>query len=121
MVRTQAVNLILRAGVAFAFLFAGIDSFLEPFSWVDYIPQALSTIAPAMVLLHVFAAVEILLALWLLWGYKARIPAAIMALMLVVIVGLNFDEFQLLFRDISIAAAALAIALGPEIGKNRAL
>lgn len=112
MVRSQALALfVLRAGVAFAFLYAGVDSFAQPYSWVDYLPQALTNAVPALALLHLFAALEILLALWLVSGWHVRYPALLCAALLVAIVALNGAEFQLLFRDLSIAAAALAVAV----------
>lgn len=120
MVRSQTLaTLLLRLGVAFAFLYAGVDSFFDPFAWLDYIPQALAAAVPALTLLHAFAVLEILIALWLLSGWRVFYPAALAALLLVAIVLLNLGEFQLLFRDVSIAAAALALAAGAYPGKNR--
>jgi len=114
MVRSQTIaHILLRVGVAFAFLYAAIDSFLQPYSWIDYIPQAATMVAPAGVLLQLFAALEIVIALWLLSGWQTRYPAWLATVMLLAIVMLNMAEFQLLFRDVSIAAAALALALWP--------
>jgi hypothetical protein len=97
--------------VAFAFLYAAIDGIIEPYSWIDYFPQFLTSIAPALTLLHLFAALEIVIALWLLWGRYAFYPAALASVLLVGIVLFNLGEFQLLFRDLSIASASLALAV----------
>jgi len=102
---------ILRAGVAFAFIYAGIDAFFSPYSWIDYFPQFMRGIIPDLFLLHLFAAFEILLALWILSGKKIFYPSLVATVLLVAIVFFNLDQFQLLFRDLSIAAAALALAL----------
>jgi uncharacterized membrane protein YphA (DoxX/SURF4 family) len=111
MQKDSIANLLLRLGVAFAFLYAAIDAFVQPSDWLDYLPSFALKIAPALTLLHVFGVIEILLALWLLSGYKIVIPAALAALMLVAIVFFNMPVFQLLFRDLSIAAASLALAV----------
>lgn len=66
---------------------------------------------PDAVLLHSFGALEILLALWVLSGWKIRIPSMIMALMLLGIVMFNLTQFQVVFRDLSIMGLALALAV----------
>jgi uncharacterized membrane protein YphA (DoxX/SURF4 family) len=114
--KNAVANVILRVGVAFAFLYAAIDGFIDPSSWVDYFPQFVLQPAQTMGIsdvtaLHIFAVVEIVLALWILSGIKIVMPSLLAVVMLVLIVALNLQEFQLLFRDLTIAAAALALAI----------
>jgi uncharacterized membrane protein YphA (DoxX/SURF4 family) len=109
-------NLILRVGVAFAFIYAAIDGFIDPYSWIDYFPSFVHQMAQSVgmsdvLALHIFAVIEILLALWILSGIKILIPSILAALLLVGIVLFNLSQFQLLFRDLSIAAATLALAV----------
>ena len=63
-----------------------------------------------MVLLHAFGAVEIIIALWLLSGWKIFWPALAATAILLVIVVANPHEFPILFRDLSLAGLTLALA-----------
>lgn len=110
--RYGLANWFLRGGIAFAFLYAAISGFIAPFDWIDYIPQFMTASVDAVVLLRVWGVVEIILALWILSGYKMYIPCTIAALSLIAIVLFNVGQFELLFRDLSIAAAAISLMLG---------
>lgn len=120
-VRVTPSEGLLRIAVAFAFLYPSIDALFDPASWLGYFPgivtQAFHIVSiplklSDMVLLHGFGILEVLLALWVLFGKRVRIPALLMALILFIIVGFNLDasNFSVLFRDVSIAFAALALA-----------
>jgi uncharacterized membrane protein YphA (DoxX/SURF4 family) len=111
MTRERFATLILRVGVAFAFLFPPIDAFLDPYSWTGYFPSFMHGVVPDLVLLHVFGALEICLALWILSGWRMFLPSLMAALMLLAIVAFNMPQLQVLFRDLSIAAAAVALAV----------
>jgi uncharacterized membrane protein YphA (DoxX/SURF4 family) len=122
LLRVSASEGLLRIALAFAFLYPAIDAYFDPTSWLGYFPQfvtqAFHVIAIPLklsdvFLLHSFGVLEIALALWVLFGKRVRIPAFVMAFMLFAIVGFNLDpaNFSVLFRDVSIAFAALALAL----------
>jgi uncharacterized membrane protein YphA (DoxX/SURF4 family) len=102
---------VLRIGVAFAFLYPPFNALGDPNSWIGYFPSFVHGIVPDMLLLHAFGIIEVVLALWILSGKYIFWPAAIATVMLVVIVAFNLPGFQVLFRDLTIAAAALALAL----------
>ncbi|HEY4522634.1 MAG TPA: hypothetical protein VJH91_03320 [Candidatus Paceibacterota bacterium] len=104
-------HVVLRAGVAFAFLYPPIHAIWHPDIWIGYFPPFLFGYVPDEVLLHGFGIVEIIIALWILSGHKIFWPSLIAAAMLTGIVVFHWGSFEVLFRDASIAAAALALAL----------
>lgn len=104
---------LLRIAVAVSFLYPPLSALIDPYSWIGYFPQFLMELAGdhQMLMLHVFGGVEVLLALWILFGKRIFIPSVIAAVMLFAIVLLNWNQMEVLFRDISIALAAIALAL----------
>lgn len=104
-------NLVLRMGVAFAFLYPPINALSNPESWLGYFPQFTRGIVADDVLLHAFGVVEVIIALWILSGKKIFWPSVAATLMLVGIVAFNLNSFEVVFRDLSIAAAAIALAI----------
>ena len=107
----RAWHLVLRIGVAFAFLYPPMHAIWHPDIWIGYFPSFLFGYVPDEVLLHGFGIVEIIIALWILSGHKIFWPSLIAAAMLTGIVVFHWGSFEVLFRDASIAAAALALAL----------
>lgn len=108
-------HLILRIGLAFAFLYPPLDALVDPYSWLGYFPSFMHGIVPDIVLLHGFGVLEASIALWLLSGYRIRIPAIIATLVLLAIVFFDRSNFEVVFRDLSIAAIGLALAVSPEM------
>jgi uncharacterized membrane protein YphA (DoxX/SURF4 family) len=111
MALSKVPDLLLRVGVAFAFLYPPLNALSDPNSWIGYFPSFMHGIVSDPVLLHTFGVVEVVIALWILSGSKVYIPAAVASVMLVAIVAFNMAQFQILFRDLSIAAMALALAV----------
>jgi uncharacterized membrane protein YphA (DoxX/SURF4 family) len=104
------VSLILRIGLAFAFLYPAISAIFNPFAWIGYFPQFAHTLIPNdTLLLHLFGAVETIIGLWLLSGKKVFYPSAVAAIMLFFIVVFNLPQMDVVFRDISILAMAIAL------------
>lgn len=111
MTYSTTADLLLRAAVAFAFIYPPFNALSAPEAWVGYMPAFAARVADPVLLLHIFGIVEIGIALWILSGKKIWLPSVGAALILVSIVALNASEFQVLFRDLPIAAAALALAI----------
>jgi hypothetical protein len=111
--RERIAHLILRVGVAFAFLYPAIDEISNPDGWIGYFPTFVHNFAglPDLVILHAFGVVEVITALWILSGKKIFIPSLFATIVLVVIVGFNWFVLDILFRDLSIAAMSLALAV----------
>ncbi len=118
----EVAHLLLRVGVAFAFLYPPIMAVGDPVSWMSYFPSFVRDLPiNTTLLLHAFGVVEVAIALWLLSGVRIRIPAALAALMLVAIVIANPSDFEVLFRDLTIAAAALALFFWPRASAQPSL
>ena len=102
---------MLRVGVAIAFVYPPLHALSNPDSWVGYFPQfLLGAGLPPLVLLHSFGVIEIVIAAWILSGWRIEWPATAAAFMLAGIVAFNGAQFEILFRDLSIALACLALA-----------
>src|SRR3989344_4857855 len=101
----------LRAGVALAFLYPPLNALIDPDAWIGYFPSFVKGFVPDPLLLHTFGIVEIVLALWILSGWRIFIPSLLACAMLLGIVAFNLPNFQVLFRDLSIAAMALSLAV----------
>jgi uncharacterized membrane protein YphA (DoxX/SURF4 family) len=108
----KTADWVLRIGVAFAFLYPPFNALSNPESWLGYFPSFIQTVPiDQTLLLHGFGVVEVVLALWLLSGKWVWYPAVIMTALLLMIVIFNLQNFEVIFRDLSIATAAAAIAL----------
>lgn len=104
-------NGILRAGVAFAFLYPAIAAWFSPTDWIGYFPQFLIGYVPDLVLLHSFGLSEVFIGLWILSGKKIFIPSVLASLYLTVIIIFNLNGFDVIFRDISILSISLYLAI----------
>ena len=101
--------LSLRLGLAFVFLYAAVSSFLHPETFAAYFPTFLPS-SWATELLPVFGVYEVVLGVALMAGRQTYRAAVLSALTLVAIVAANPDAFEVLFRNVAIACAALALA-----------
>lgn len=104
-------ELVLRIGLAFAFLYPPINAIFDPNAWIGYFPSFTRGYVDDLVLLHVFGAIEVIIAVWILSGKKIFLPSAAACLMLLAIVTMDYTEFQVVFRDLSIAAIGLYLAI----------
>lgn len=111
--------LLLRAGAAFAFLYPPIHALFEPYSWIGYFPDFTRGYVDEMLMLHAFGVLEVVIALWILSGWKIFWPSILATFMLLAIVVFNPGEFPILFRDLSIAALTFSLAI-MQMGKSEA-
>ncbi len=109
--REKLPELILRLGAAFAFLYPPLNALVNPYSWLGYFPNFLTGSIPDMVLLHGFGIIEVIIALWIVFGKKIFWPSAVASAMLLGIILFNFHNFEVLFRDVSILAMTLSLAV----------
>ena len=114
--RERLAHVSLRIGAAFAFLYPPIAAVFDPVSWLGYFPHFIRALPiDSLVLLHGFGIIEVILALWILSGWRIRIPALVMTAMLLAIVAFNLAQIDIVFRDLSIAAVTLSLALWPKV------
>lgn len=102
-------SLLLRVGLAFVFLYAGIASLQQPLAWEGYVPHFISSVLGITTGLRVIAIGEIVLGMWLLVGKFAKYAAALSALMFAGIILVNLNELLITFRDVGLLFAALAL------------
>lgn len=107
----RVAHIALRIGVAFAFLYPPINALSDPYSWIGYFPVFVKGYVSNEVLLHTFGIVEVIIALWILSGWRIFLPSVAATAMLLSIVIFNGPNFQVLFRDLSIAAIPFALAV----------
>lgn len=102
-------SFLIRIGLAFSFLYAAVDSFINPDSWTGFFPSVMRNLLAPNILLVVFALVEALLALWLISGIDTFYSAILSAVLLLGIIITNIGAFEIIFRDVTIFFAALAL------------
>ncbi|MEK6878017.1 MAG: hypothetical protein AABY22_00335 [Nanoarchaeota archaeon] len=100
----------LRFGIAVVFLYAAVASFINPASWIGFIPQFIKNVISGSVFLAIYSAYEICLAFWLFSGKKTFYASIVAGATLLLIVILNISQFDIVFRDVAILFACVALA-----------
>ena len=113
------ISFLLRSGLAIVFLYAGISSFLNPTSWIGFVPNFIELIIPKEIFLIIFSAYEILLGTGLLFDYKTFTLAILSSVTLFLILFVNIMNLEILFRDIAILFMALALIALENFAKNK--
>ena len=113
--------MVLRGGVAFVFLYAAVAMVVQPDDFIGYFPSFMGARTDADLLLAGFALYEMAIAAGILSG-RYTYPASLLATAtLAAIVVVNVDAFDVLFRNVAIACATLAIALETRPSRGRRL
>lgn len=103
-------SLTLRIGLAFGFIYVAIFSFVKPLNWIGFLPDFVEVFLPKETALIVFSIFEILLGLLLLFDHKIFIVSIISSVTLFFITIFNFGALDIVFRDVSIFFASLALS-----------
>ncbi len=111
MKKDALASLLLRLGLVAVFGYAAVAATLRPNDWVGFMPQFLTRLIPALTLLKIFSAYEIVLAVWLLTGWEVFYAAVLSALTVAGIMVANPGALDITFRDIAILLGALALAV----------
>lgn len=102
---------VIRLGVAFCFLYAGIAGFAEPDAWAGWFPKLMTDIVSTDILLPVWGVYEIITGLWILSDKKIFIPSMLATFSLAGLIVFNFSAMDIIFRDVTIMAVTLALAI----------
>ena len=111
MEKEKAVSLILRLGIAFSFIYVAFSAYLNPTNWLGFIPDFITFGLDKEIFLKMHIAVDLILGLWLLWGKKLFYSSILSSIILFGIVILNLGSMEIVFRDVSILLAAVALAV----------
>lgn len=107
----KIASIVLRLGVAFTLLYPPLNALIDPDAWIGYFPAFVRGYVPDLVLLHTFGVVEVVIALWILSGWRIFWPSLAATALLLGIVVFNLPNFQVLFRDVALAAMPLSLAV----------
>jgi hypothetical protein len=100
---------ILRWGLAFVFFYAAIVSVANPERWAMYVPSFISLVVAPQSFLVVFSLYELILAGFLFSGKKLFWSSLLAVITFVGIVIVDFSLVGIIFTDIGLAFAALAL------------
>ncbi|HEY4511690.1 MAG TPA: hypothetical protein VJH55_02515 [Candidatus Paceibacterota bacterium] len=103
---------LLRLATALAFLYPAYAIHASPESWLSYIPPFVDNFKiPQAMLTSLFTALHVIIGVWILSGKKIFIPSLIATLFLAGVVALNWDQIDILFRDLALALVALYLTI----------
>lgn len=102
---------LLRFGVAFTFLYASVSAFINPAPWLEYFPDFMRGIVSDNTLLWTWGGAELLIALWILSGYKIFLPSVAGASLMLGIFIFDFSSHAVIFRNVCILCTSLALAI----------
>ncbi len=107
----KAANITLRLMLIFVFMYAAIGGFVNSTGWVGFVPTWVTKFGFSQVtFLHLTDLGQIAISLGLLFDFKTKWLAWLSGLFLLSIVVFSGVGFlDLTFRDIGLAAAALAL------------
>jgi hypothetical protein len=110
--RDKFIELLLRIGIAAAFIYPAVEAFFYPNSWVGFLPIWIRDLPISdIILLHLFGISEIIIAVWILVGKRIFIPCILATTYLILIITLNWKFMDLLFRDFAILVIPIVLAI----------
>src|SRR3989344_620375 len=108
---TRTARILLQLGLSFVFAYASLEVFLNPEGFLKYVPNMVRSSPYLDKFMLLFSLGEAVLVVWLLSGKALRLVAALSFILLVSITLLNLEYFSVLFRNVAIALAALALVV----------
>ncbi len=108
--------LILRAGLAFVFIYFGWSGLMNTQMWVSLVPAWTGVFGSAYTLVKIHGVFELVLGLTLLFGFYTRLSAALLLLSLLQTLTI-LTWGPVLVRDIGLTLALLSIVLAKTTPK----
>lgn len=107
--------LILKIAVAFPLLYMAWGSYLRPKTFAAYVPSFLTHVISSNILLWAISVILVVIAAFILFEKRPFVPPIIASVYFALIIFLNArwgtPSFDLYYKDVSIALAALALAI----------
>jgi len=108
----KTVSLLLRLSIAFTFFYAAIAAFIAPQNWIGFLPTWISIVPiDSLLLLQLFSGFEIILGLLLVTGKRLYFSSIVSAIVIASIILLNIGAMDIVFRDVPILFACIALAV----------
>jgi uncharacterized membrane protein YphA (DoxX/SURF4 family) len=102
---------VLRIGIAFVFIWFGLNGLTHTDTWVRLVPEWALAIAPAATLVKIHGLVELVFGIFLAFGIYARVSATI--LLLSIVHTLTLISGSIFIRDAGLAIALVSLVLQP--------
>ncbi len=108
-VQIDIARWFIRVGLAFVYGYAAVETQLSPANFLKYVPPIMQAIIPVDLFLVAFGIFEMILTIWLLSGKHTEYAGLISFALMMSIIFPNMAYFPVLFRNIAIASASLAL------------
>lgn len=103
-------HLVLRLGLAFVLIYAGISIIRNPGDWIGFVPEWMEKIVSRELFLTIHAYFEVMLGLAAIFNFWPRVLYLVTALdMLSILVFYGIDAVS--FRDVGLLALAFGLWL----------
>ena len=110
--KEKIINFLFRASIAFAFLWPALSAHIRPENWLGYFPAfILDSGIPESLVLWGFTLFHLIIVIWMITGRFIFIPSIVAVVFLTAVVVMNLSQMDVLFRDISLALVAIALAI----------
>ncbi len=109
--KMKKVSLMLRLSLGFAFIYASISHYVEPEAWLQFYPSFIQELAQEKWFLLMSSIGELAFGFAIISGRFTYYLAILSALALTTIVVFNLDNMFVVFRDISLIGASVALAM----------
>lgn len=100
----------LKLSIASVLVYAAARSFVDPNSWIGFMPSFLRNLLQTNILLGLFSLYEIALAAWVMSSKKTFYASLVAAATFAGITIFNLAALDIVFRDFGLMLAALALA-----------
>lgn len=113
------ISFILRVGLAVVFFYAAVAAFLDPLSWIGFIPLWMRNIIPESIFLAAFSIYQLVLGLWLLSNKRIYYAAFLSVITMLAIIFFDIGALDIVFRDITILLSAIALAVLAKLQRKQ--